>query len=228
MIGKAAPPGWRQRGLGSAVNEDARRRPLTALSTRRGVLAVVPLAFLAGCAAVGGTKATSDTFGLSAPKPADVSSVRRGTQILITEPAALKALDSENIVVETAPLTIQYLDEAQWGDRLPKIVQQRLAAAFDATGRFSGVGLPGQGLAIDYQLITEIRAFGIDATAGRAKVEIAAKLLNDRNGTVIATRVFSEEVAVAASAGNPVLVAAIDRAFGRVATEIVSWVAGRL
>ena len=190
--------------------------------------ALAPVLLLAGCAAIGGTQATADTFELSTPRPGDVSSVRRGTQVLINEPAALKALDSQNIVIETAPLTIQYLDEAQWGDRLPKIVQQRLAATFDATDRFSGIGLPGQGLAIDYQLISEIRSFGIDAARGVAEVEISVKLLNDRNGTVTASRVFSETVAVSPGAANAVLVSAIDRAFGRVATDIVGWVAGRL
>ena len=183
---------------------------------------------LSGCAALGGNEATADTFELSTPRPGDVSSVRRGTQILITEPAALKALDSQNIVIETAPLTIQYLSEAQWGDRLPKLVQQRLAASFDSTGRFTGIGLPGQGLAIDYQLITEIRSFGIDAARGVAEVEIAVKLLNDRNGVIMGSRVFSQTVPVSPAAGNPVLVAAIDRTFSTVAAEIVSWVASRL
>ncbi len=215
----------RVRHSGSTFGRGGRK----ALAHRLALLALFPALLLpAGCAALGGTKATADTYKLSAAQPADVGSVRRGIQVLVNEPAALKALDSQNIVIETAPLTIQYLDEAQWGDRLPKLVQQRLAAAFDATDRFSGIGLPGQGLAIDYQLISEIRAFGFVADRGVAEVEIAVKLLNDRNGTVVAQQVFMQETAVSASAGNAAIVAGIDRSFTRVAGEIVAWVAGSL
>ncbi|MEM8540438.1 MAG: ABC-type transport auxiliary lipoprotein family protein, partial [Pseudomonadota bacterium] len=107
------------------------------------------LSLLAGCAAISASQATSDTYELAATNVQSSQSVRRGAQILITEPTALKALDSENIVIETAPLTIQYLDEARWSDRLPRVIQQKLASAFESSNRFGGVGLPGQGLAID-------------------------------------------------------------------------------
>ena len=106
---------------------------------------------------------TDDTYELGVPTISDTRPVRRGTQILIAEPQALKALDSQNIVVQTDPLTIQYLGKSQWSDRLPRVVQMRLAQAFQNSDRFKGVGLPGQGLAIDYQIVTEIRSFGIEA-----------------------------------------------------------------
>src|SRR5690606_21304586 len=111
---------------------------------------------------------------------------------------ALKPLDGENIVIRTSPASLQYLSGAQWADRLPKIIQARLAESFQGSGRLGGVGLPGQGIAIDYQIITEIRAFDIRVGAGSdtAFVEIAVKVLNDRNGTVRATRMFEAAVPV--------------------------------
>ena len=186
------------------------------------LLAVTPI--LSGCVALGGVQPTSDTFDLSAPVVANAQSVRRGTQVLVVEPAALQVLDSENIVIETEPLTIQYLDEARWGDRLPRLVQRRLAEAFESADRFAGVGLPGQGLAIDYQVITDIRRFGIDAAAGVAEVEIAVKLLNDRNGTIVADRVFSAAVPVSSAAGASRFVVALNTGFASVAEDIVVWV----
>lgn len=183
---------------------------------------------LFGCAAVtGGQVATSDTYELAIPQVSQATAVRRGVQILIPEPTALKAVDSENIVIKTDPLIIQYLDEAQWSDRLPKLVQQRLADGFANSGRFGGVGLPGQGLAIDYQLVTEIRAFSVDATTGQADVEINAKLLDDRNGTIIANRLFSASAPVASN-GNRAFVGALDKAFAQVADDMVGWVTGRI
>lgn len=193
-----------------------------------GLLVFGALVALGGCAAIGGTQAVNNTYELRAPTVSAASSVRRGTQILIVEPTALKALDSENIVVGTDALTIQYLDESQWSDRLPRLVQQRLAQAFDNSGRFSGVGLPGQGLAIDYQVITEIRTFGVDLNGQRARVVLQVKLLNDRNGVVISANTFEAEAGVSASATPDQFVAALNAAFEAVAEDIVIWVTARI
>ena len=56
----------------------------------------------------------------------------------------------------------EYLAQSQGSDRLPRMVQLRLLQAFENTGRIGAVGVPGQGLAIDYQLVMEIRRFEID------------------------------------------------------------------
>src|SRR5690606_16061200 len=144
-------------------------------------------------------------------------------QILIPEPAALKSLDSEQVVIRVSPSEIQYLARSQWGDRLPRLVQSKLVEAFENSGRLGGVGKPGQGLAIDYQVVTNIRAFEVDTSgADVARVEISVKILNDRNGTVRAQQVFSANAAVSGS-DNRAFIAALDRAFAKVAGEIVEW-----
>ena len=187
----------------------------------------------------------SVSLGVSRLKPAAptveratvwIDTVKRGAtkgsrkskvQILIAEPQALKALDSENIVVRSDAASIQYLGGAQWGDRLPKIVQARLVQAFENSGRFGGVGRPGEGLAIDYQVMTDIRAFEIQ-TAGSdvATVEISVKLLNDRTGDVGSSKVFSASVPV--GAGSDAFVRGLDAAFDNVAVELVNWTAGKI
>jgi len=193
---------------------------------RTAWMVTMPFA-LAGCAALGGVTPSADTYELGVPTISEASPVRAGTQILIAEPQALKALDSQNIVVRTDPLTIRYLDESQWSDRLPRLVQMRLAQAFQNSARFKGVGLPGQGLAIDYQIVTEIRAFGIEASSNTATVAFAVKILNDRNGVVASEKVF-ETRAAARSSSNAGYVAAIDRAFESVARDVVAWVTDRI
>lgn len=179
---------------------------------------------LTGCGALGGKPAPLDTYQLSAPGP-DTEQKRGSTQILIAEPSALKSLDGENIVVEPAAGSIQFLKGAQWADRLPRVVQARLAEAFQRSGQFGGVGLPGEGLAIDYQVITEIRAFQIRVSGGdQARIEIAVKILNDRNGAVRAQKTFTAVSGVSGS-GNDAYVSALDRAFREAASEIVAWTA---
>lgn len=165
-----------------------------------------------------------DTFDLVASTPVVTAKRAKNLQILIPAPAALKALDGQNIVVNTRPDEIEYLKKAQWGDRLPNIVQSRLVQAFTNTGLLGGVGRPGEGLAIDYQIITDIRTFGVDAftSTPTATVEIGAKIMSDKNGVVRATRVFSAAVPVN-GAGNAAYVQALNAAFDKVTGEIVSW-----
>jgi cholesterol transport system auxiliary component len=163
-----------------------------------------------------------DTYELSAPSPAE-GARRRGVQVLIAEPSALKALDGQNIVIKPAPGVIEYLKGAQWADRLPKVVQARLADSFQNSGRFGGVGRPGEGLAIDYQVIVDIRAFEVSVGGGdSANIELFVRVLNDRDGVVRASRTF-EASAPVSGAGNDAFVAALDAAFGSAAVDIVNW-----
>lgn len=182
---------------------------------------------LGGCAALpGGGPAPLDTFELSAP--AMKFRNRQRTQLLITEPAALKALDGQNIVVRPTPNAIEYLKGAQWADRLPRLVQARLVETFQRSGAFGGVGRPGEGLAIDYQLIIDIRKFEISAGAQPvAQIELFARLLNDRNGVVRASRIFAAQSPVS-GAGNGAYVGALDRAFGEVVSAIAAWSANAI
>ena len=183
------------------------------------VLGMVSL--LAGCgtALTGSKPAALDTVTLSAGSASETPRKSR-SQILIAEPKALKIYDSQNIVIATSSTGLEYLGGAQWADRLPSLVQIKLAEALQNAG-FTGVGLPGQGLAIDYQLITEIRDFSVRTDGGdRANVEIFVKLLNDRNGDVVASRAF--EASSPAAPGN--YPAALDSAFAFVSADIVAWV----
>jgi cholesterol transport system auxiliary component len=177
---------------------------------------------VSGCAALpGGGPAPLDTFELSAASVAAKAHSRR--QILIAEPSALKALDGQNIVIKSSARSIQYLKGAQWADRLPLIVQARLAETFQRSGGFAGVGKPGEGLAIDYQVIVEIRSFEVRVGGGdHADVDLFVRVLNDRNGEVRASKSFNATVPVLGS-GNQAYVTAMDKAFGETAQEIVRW-----
>ncbi|WP_113447354.1 ABC-type transport auxiliary lipoprotein family protein [Rhizobium cremeum] len=194
------------------------------LARRRiGLLAaiVMPLA-LSGLSACSSAP-KNDTFDLSASPAVETTASARNRQLLIADPSALKAVDSEQVLVRVSGSEIRYLSNAQWSDKLSRMVQSKLVEAFENTGKLGGVGKPGQGLAIDYQLITDIRAFEIDASGSdRAVVEISAKLLNDRNGTVKAQRAFSASVPTGGST-NEIYIRAMDRAFGQVTAEIVAW-----
>jgi cholesterol transport system auxiliary component len=179
---------------------------------------------LSGCAALpGGGPPPLDTYELSAPAVTPAGPTRSRVQVLVAEPTALKALDGENVVIKTAPNAIEFLSGAQWADRLPRVVQARMVEALQGTGRLGGVGKPGEGLAIDYQLVSEIRSFEVRVDGSpRAEIEIHIKLLNDRNGVVRASRSFAASVPTGGT-GNAAFVAALDAAFAQVVDETVRW-----
>ncbi|MCF3641947.1 ABC-type transport auxiliary lipoprotein family protein [Rhizobium sp. TRM95111] len=194
-------------------------RALRELPAGRLASVVLVAATLASC---GGGQARNDTFSLSA-MPVIEGPSARNRQILVPEPSALKALNSEQVVIKPTVSEIQYLAEAQWSDRLPKLVQAKLVEAFENTGSVGGVGKPGEGLAIDYQVATDIRAFEVRTDGPDvAVVEIFAKVLNDRNGTVRAQKAFAATVSVSGT-GNPAFIKALDAAAANVTAEIVAW-----
>lgn len=185
----------------------------------RAALIAVLAATLAAC---GSAPAKNDTFNLSVV-PAVEGPSAKNRQILVPQPSALKALDGDQIVIRPSPSEIQYLAKSQWSDSLSKMVQAKLVQAFENTGRVGGVGMPGQGLAIDYQIVTDIRAFEVQTSgADTAVVEISAKLLNDRNGTVRAQKVFRAAVPVHGT-GSVAFVKGLDAAFAIVTADIVGW-----
>lgn len=153
-----------------------------------------------------------------------------GAQVLIADPQAVKSLDGQDIVIRQGS-NISYLKGAQWSDRLPNLVQARLVQAFENSGRLAGVGRPGDGLAIDYQILTDIRSFDILVSGGKnvARIEVAVKLMNDKNGTVRATRVFTAQKLMRivdngfGAAMNQQYATALDEVFRAIVADIVSW-----
>lgn len=179
---------------------------------------------LGGCAAIPGFGPPPlDAYDLGAPPLPPAGERRVRTQILVPEPAALQILDGEDIAIRRAGGALQLLGGARWSDRLPILVQARLVEAYQRSQAFGGVGRPGEGLAIDYQLITDIRAFEVRVGGNdHAYVEIFARVLDDRTGVVRASRDFIATAPVPVN-GNPAYVQALDQAFKSVASDIVDW-----
>ena len=143
-------------------------------------------------------------------------------QLVVAEPTALSVLNTDRIVIRTQG-EIAYLSRAQWSDRLPRLVQSRIVEGFENGSRLRAVGTPGDKLAADYQLVTEVRAFHLSvASAPMAEVEISAKVVTDRGGRVLAAKVFRASVPAASTEG-PDAVSALDEAFQRVITDLVVW-----
>ena len=179
---------------------------------------VLATAVTAGCAALPSMPKT--IYDLSAPDNFRTASGTRA-QILVPEPSAPKALDTDMIAGRPNATQYAYLSNAVWSDRLPKLLQARLMETLQNSDRARAVGIPGQGLLIDYQVILDLRAFEI--AGDYAQVAFAAKILNDRNGRVVATRTFMAEAVITAP-DNPSGVAALDAAMDQAFVSLTQWV----
>lgn len=187
------------------------------------IFAALPLS---GCAAIPGFgPAPVDAFDISAPLNVPARRKLPRTQILVPTPTALKLLDSEDIAIRTGGGAMQLLGGARWSDRLTNLVQAKVIEAFQRSGSIGGVGRPGDGLAIDYQVVIEIRSFEVRVGQGgtnTAYVDLFVRLLNDRTGIVRASQNFPAVMPVGGQ-GSFAFTAALDQAFQKSAADIVAW-----
>lgn len=176
---------------------------------------------LTGCAAII-PQSPNAIFDLSAPGQSGAA--RGGPQVLVPQPTTVAALDTNRIAARPSPSQYAYLPDSQWSDVLPKLLQARLVETLENSGKVRAASVPGQGLLIDYRLVVDIRAFELKAEG--AVAEFGVRLMDDRNGKIIRSRVFRSVVPVA-SAANPVVVAALDQAMDQAYLEIVRWAFAR-
>lgn len=188
--------------------------------TRRGVLGVLGLGVLvSGCA----SSAPSAFYSLDAADVSSLSGRSSRVQLLVAQPRALKALDTTYIAVVDKGPVYSYFPDSAWADTLPNVVQMKLLQTLQNTGRLRGVGLPGDGLLIDYQLQTDIRAFQLQVEgANRGVVEIAARVVNDRNGRTVANKVFRAETPSGSTSVDKA-VEAMNASADRVFAEMAAW-----
>lgn len=188
-------------------------------------LSLVLSLVLSGCSGgLGGliTKAPPTAYDLKAANDfGGRGAVARG-QLVVAEPVALAGYDSDKVVVRPSPTEAAQMSDAQWQDRLPKLIQARLVQSFENASRLRAVGRPADKIATDFALLTEVRAFEISVADGSAVIEIAAKIVRERTGRIMAARVFRVAVPAPANEGAPA-VAALNEAFGKVEHEVVLW-----
>ena len=219
--------------------------------TQRLAIPLVLAAALAGSGCVASVVGADDepnvTFDLVTPAAIDNDvSVARGVQVLVAEPSTLATLASQRVVVRVGPREVQYLADARYTDTLTRLTQFKLKRALEGAPGIGAAAIPGEGLAIDYQVLTDIRAFEIRVGEGTtlvagptpdplpratsAYVSLTIKILDDRSGNVVASRVFDRQVPVGPIVGENVgdaYLAALDAALDAALVDIRAYVAER-
>ena len=169
----------------------------------------------------GGTPAQKITYDLRAPQnPGTASKTIKG-QLAIPEPTAVAMLETQRFLFSPAQDYPGFAD-VLWADSIPKLLQARLIEGFEnydiahAPLRVADIGQT------DFQLLIDVRRFRI-ATDSQpvAEIGLSARIV-DRNGKVIASRLFEDSERFD-KVEPPAAVAAFNDAFGRIAKEMIAW-----
>lgn len=203
----------------------------------RSFLLTLAAVALGGCAGLGTLKQASkpNDLYLLTPKSTFASSLPRiQMQIVVEEPTATAAVNTDQIAVQPTPLQVQYLPRARWVDRAPLIVQSLLVESYENSGKVAAVGRSTVGLRADYLIVPDLREFqGIviaeteNAKTVRVEVRMNIKIVDAAEDKIIASSSFSEDV-VSASDQTPDLVNAFDIALGRAMRDAVEWSVRRI
>ncbi len=112
---------------------------------------------------------------------------------MIPDPTALVTLDTQKIIVD--PGAGEPLENAQWTDSLPKLLQARFIESFEKSRYVGAVARPMDSITPDFQLLIDIRKFEIEGTAAApvAHVELAAKVVG-KAGRIVGSRTFDASV----------------------------------
>ncbi|MDA7964008.1 ABC-type transport auxiliary lipoprotein family protein [Ruegeria sp.] len=198
----------------------------------RPLIATLVLAALAGCTGLGTLRQASkpNDLYLLTPKSTFSSSLPRvQKQIVVEEPTATAAVNTDQIAIQPTLLQVQYLPRARWVDRAPLIVQALMVESFENSGKVAAVGRSTVGLRADYVIAPDLREFqGIvvgeteDTKTIRVEVRMNIKIIDEYDDKIIASSSFQEFV-VAASDDTADLVEAFDVALGKAMRDAVEW-----
>lgn len=198
----------------------------------RPFILTLVLAALTGCAGLGTLRQASkpnDLYLLTPKSTFSTSLPRIQKQVVVQEPTATAAVNTDQIAIQPTLLQVQYLPRARWVDRAPLIVQALMVESYENTGKVAAVGRSTVGLRADYVIAPDLREFqGIvvseteNSKTVRVEVRINIKIIDEFDDKIIASSSFQENV-VAASDQTADLVDAFDVALGRTMRDAVEW-----
>lgn len=195
-----------------------------------------PIALLTALTLLGACSAISALGTATAPLDAyEVRSTgdlpRAGSRpvsrdLIVEEPTASGALNTDRILIRPGPLEAQYLPGARWTDTVPVMVQTLLVRGLQESGGVRFVGRRPIGLGGDFALLTEITDFQAtvapDGTSVTTRIRIVANMVRESDAQVVASRVFQVD-ATAPSTETIDVVQALDQSMARLMPDFVSW-----
>lgn len=173
----------------------------------------------------GAAPPTPSVYDLAAPTAFPPSDKTIQAQLVVPDPSALLVFDTQKILIHSAAGTYTHVDNAQWADNLPKLMQAKIVQSFENAHQLRAVSRPIDQLEAAYRLELTIRRFQISPEpTPTAEVEFSARLVSDK-GNVADARIFNVSVPTE-SMKAPDAVDALNAAFGKAAEQLVVWTVG--
>jgi phospholipid/cholesterol/gamma-HCH transport system substrate-binding protein len=144
--------------------------------------------------------------------------------LVVPEPTTLMGFNTDKILLQPSEGESVPVANARWGDNLPILMQARVIQSFENAGYAKSVSRTRDGVAGDYQLILDIRRFGISTSAQppSAEIDFIAKLV-DKDGKIVNASTFQGSAPVKGE-GPQAYVVAVDEAFVKLAQDLIGWV----
>jgi phospholipid/cholesterol/gamma-HCH transport system substrate-binding protein len=169
----------------------------------------------------GGAPAQKVTYDLRALQNQGPAGKTIKGQLAIPEPTAVAMLETQRMLFSPTS-ELPGFSEFLWADAIPKLFQARLIESFEnydiahAPLRTADVGQT------DFQLLIDVRRFRVAVdTEPAAEIGLSARIV-DKDGKVIASRLF-EESQKFDKVEPQSAVAAFNDAFGRIAKDMIAW-----
>lgn len=149
-------------------------------------------------------------------------------QLAVADLTTISTFDTQQILIKPQKGSTRPIENAQWSDTAPKLIQEKIIQSFENAHYLGTVSRPLDQLTPDYQLLIDLRAFDLAlAPSPHGEIQFTAKVLG-KGGKIVGARLFQAEVPANMSGNAPnaaAAAAAIDQAFGKVAKELVTWAA---
>ncbi len=173
------------------------------------------------------SKGPLPTFDLTASQIAVAPSKKPGKELVVADPTTSVRNDTQRIIVVASDGQSSFLDNAQWADSTPKLLQAKIIQSLENANFLAGVGRPSDGLTNDYQLLIDLRSFQISLVSPpKAEITFMAQIATPK-GRIIDGRAFHGEAPVKAM--DPAsAIEALNQAFTQSAAELVQWTAQKM
>jgi phospholipid/cholesterol/gamma-HCH transport system substrate-binding protein len=173
----------------------------------------------------GGAKPNVPTYDVSAVKDFPALGTKPSWQLVVPEPSALLAVNSDKIHVRpTDAAETTDIPDAKWTDNVPILLQEKIIQTFENAGYSQAVSRPRDGFDAAFQLLLDIRSFSlVSGATPEGELSLEAKILGP-GGKIVAAKAF-HTTAPAPGTDAPGAAAALNAAFAKAASELVAWVA---
>ena len=200
--------------------------------SRLGICMAAPI-FLSACSGLidlPGAEDAPQIYQLTAPAEIEtVSDAPTKWRILVDEPDASRAIDTDRIALRPSEVELSYYAKSKWADRAPRMIQNLLIQSLENTNALQFAGRGPSGMNAQYLLTGTLDAFHAGYDSGRPVVSVALKLnlIDQRTGGILESAVFASQTESEKDQVKTVVLA-FNQATQDVMVQAVGWTLAQL